>query len=110
MAMSIEDKVSKAIIDACADDRLVEVTVGHKIARALYTVQARFWNIIVAYIYTMAYNYEIGHFPHGTYEIARMSKKVKDLCFEDEYTTKKYERYGDYELSEAEMDLTQFDR
>lgn len=105
-----EQKLLKHIVDNCADSRLNEVAVAHGIGKQVYDVQARFYNIILSYIYSMAHNYELGLFPNDTYEIARVSKKIKDYALEDEYTTAHYRQYGDYE-AEHDMvhDLTGFD-
>jgi len=108
-----EQKLSKAIIDNCADSRLHEVEVANRLETEHGDIQSRWFNIILAYIYTMAHNYEIGKFHNDTYEIARLSKKMKDLALSDEYTTSVYERYGDYEVKNGlindAVNLTLFD-
>jgi len=101
-----EQKLSKSIIDNCADSRLQEVAVAHRIEIEHGDIQSRWFNILIAYIYTMAHNYEIGKFHNNTYEISRLSKKIKDLALSDEYSTSTYEFYGDYEV---ENNLTLFD-
>ena len=93
-----EQKLSKSIIDNCADSRLLEVAVANRIESEHGDIQARWFNVIIAYIYTMAHNYEIGKFNNNTYEVARLSKKIKDLALSDEFTVSKYELYGDYEV------------
>jgi len=93
-----EQKLIRHITDNCADSRLNEVAVAHAIGRQQYDIQARWFNVILAYVYSMAHNYELGLFPHNTYEIARLCKKVKDLSLSDEFTTSKYDYYGDYEV------------
>jgi len=94
-----EQKLLKHLTDTCADSRLNEVAVAHGMGRQPYDIQARWFNIILAYIYSMSHNYELGRFPQDTYEIARLAKKVKDLAFADEFTTSKYSHYGDYEMA-----------
>lgn len=111
-SMLPEQKLLKHLSDNCADSRLNEVAVAHGVGKQPYDIQARFMNIILAYVYSMAHNYELGHFPRGTYEIARLCKKVKDLAFRDEFTTTKYEFYGDYEMEQGTpplANLTLFD-
>ena len=108
MALTPEDKAAKSLIDACADSRMNEVALAHRMGRQEFDIQARFYNVIISFVYYHAHNYEAGLFPNGTYEIARMCKKIKDLAFSDEYSTTKYEKYGDYE--QAEHDLTLFDK
>jgi hypothetical protein len=108
-----EQKLLKAITDNCADLRLNEVAVGHGIGNQPYEIQSRWFNIILSYIYSMSHNYEMGLFPNNTYEIARLSKKIKDLAFSDEYTTSIYSHYGDYEMANGlindAVNLTLFD-
>lgn len=106
MARTTEDKVAKYLIDGCADSRLNEVALAHTMGRQSYDVQARFWNTLVSYIYFHAHNYEHGLFDEGTYEIARLSKKIKDLAFADErkYSSDPvHERYGDFELQDGQL-------
>jgi hypothetical protein len=109
MAQSLEDKAAKAIINALADLRFNEVGFVNRFHDQPHDIQAKFYNVLVAYVYTMAHNYELGLFPHGTYEISRMCKKIKDLVFSDEYSTIKYAQYGDYEMEGGNPDLTLFD-
>jgi len=108
-----EQKLLKAITDNCADSRMNEVAVANGLERLDHDIQARWFNIVLAYIYTMSHNYEIGNFPHNTYDISRLSKKMKDLALSDEYTTIRYERYGDYEMENglinSAVNLTLFD-
>lgn len=98
-SMLPEQKLIRHLTDNCADSRLNEVAVAHAMGRQVGEVQSRFMNIILAYIYSNAHNYELGMFPHGTYEIARLCKKIKDMALWDEFTTSKYDRYGDYEMA-----------
>jgi len=109
-----EQKLLKSITDNCADSRMNEVAVANGMHERPYDIQARFWNILLAYIYTMSYDYESGQFFHNTYEIARQAKKIKDLALSDEYTTIRYERYGDYEVENGlindAVNLTLFDK
>jgi hypothetical protein len=109
-----EQKLLKHLADNCADSRLNEVAVAHGMGRQPYDIQARWFNIILAYIYSMSHNYEIGRFPNSTYEITRLAKKMKDLALSDEFTTNVYEKYGDYEMENDLVDnainLTIFDR
>lgn len=100
-----EQKLLRHLSDNCADSRLNEVAVAHGMGRQPYDIQSRFFNIILSYIYSMSHNYELGRFPNGTYEIARLCKKMKDLAFYDEFTVSKYSHYGDYEV---ENNLTDF--
>ena len=104
-SMLPEQKLLKHLADTCADSRLNEVFVAHAMGRQPQEVQARFYNILVSYIYSMAHYYEIGSFPNDTYDICRVSKKIKDLALSDEYVVEKYPVYGDYEA----VDLTGFD-
>lgn len=104
-SMLPEQKLLKHLADTCADSRMNEVAVAHGVGNMQYDIQARFHNIIVSYIYSMAHNYEVGRHPNGTYEICRISKKIKDLALSDEYVVEKYPNYGDYEA----VDLTGFD-
>lgn len=104
-----EQKLLKSITDNCADSRLVEVAVANGIESQHTDIQKRFFNILVAYVYTMAHNYEIGKLGNGTYEISRLSKKIKDLALSDEYSTSTYEFYGDYEMANNLINLTLFD-
>ena len=106
MTQTPEDKASRYLTDGLADSRFSEIVFARKIMRQPHAIQVRFYNVIVAFIYANAHNYEVGHFPRGTYEIARVCKKIKDLALSDEYTTVKYAKYGDYEMG---SDLTQFD-
>lgn len=101
-----EQKLLKHLGDNCSDSRLNEVAVAHGMGRQPFDTQSRFFNILIAYIYSMAHNYEVGHFPNGTYEIARLCKKVKDFAFYDEFTVSRYSVYGDYEMDNG---LTLFD-
>jgi hypothetical protein len=108
-----EQKLSRHLTDNCADSRLNEVAVAHHMGRQQYDVQARFLNILLAYIYSMAHNYELGRWPNGTYEIARVCKKIKDLALSVEYTTSVYDKYGDYEMEHGlvpTVDLAGYDR
>lgn len=98
-SMLPEQKLIRHLTDNCADSRLNEVVVAHHMGRQDHDIQARFFNIILAYIYSMAHDYELGIFRTGTYEIARVCKKIKDFALSDEYTTTKYETYGDYEVA-----------
>jgi hypothetical protein len=98
MAQTPEQKAAKYLIDACADSRMNEVALAEAIGRQEHAVQARFFNVLVSYVYQMAYWYEVGDMNRGNYQIARLSKKIKDLAFSDEYNVIKYERYGDYEM------------
>jgi len=105
-AQTPDQKLVRHITDNCADSRLNEVAVAHAIGRQEYDIQARWFNIILAYIYSMSHNYELGRFPHNTYEISRLSKKIKDLSLRDEFTTTQYEYYGDYETENNLTDYT----
>jgi len=104
-----EQKLLKSITDNCADLRLNEVAVANGLETQHPDIQKRFFNILIAYIYTMSHNYEIGKLDDGTYDISRLSKKIKDLAFIDEYTTSHYEKYGDYEMANDLINLTLFD-
>jgi hypothetical protein len=106
MAQTPEQKAAKYLIEALSHSQFNEVAMAHRLGEEHYDVNARFWNVIVSFIYYHAYNYEIGQFPNDTYEIARLCKKIKDLALSDEYTLTKYALYGDYELH----DLTAFDK
>jgi hypothetical protein len=106
MAQTPEQKASKYLVDALADSRFNEVAFANRFYDQPYDIQARFWNVLLAYVYNNAHNYELGIFPSDTYTIARLSKKIKDYVFSDEYHVIKHERYGDYEM---ENDLTLFD-
>ena len=108
MALTPEDKAAKAMIDACADSRMNDVALAHRIGREGYDVNARFFNVLISFVYYHARNYEAGLFPNGTYEIASMCKKIKDIVFTPECPPVKYEKYGDYERDAH--DLTQFDK
>lgn len=102
-----EQKLNRHLTDNCADSRLNEVAVANHMSRQSYDIQARFHNILIAYIYTMAHCYEVGMFHHNTYEIARICKKIKDFALYDEYTVSKYSDYGDYEVAnDMVTDLT----
>lgn len=107
--MSLEDKAARVLADACADSRFNEVALAHRMGAQVYDIQARFYNVLVSFIYYHAHNYEYGVFPNGTYEIARMCKKIKDLAYSDEYSRKRYEVYGDYEQERRYENLTLFD-
>jgi len=98
MAQTPEHKAAKYLIDACADSRFNEVALAEAIGRQEPAVQSRFFNVLVSYIYQKAYWYETGDISNANYEIARLSKKIKDYVFADEYNVIKYERYGDYEM------------
>lgn len=100
-----EQKLNRHLTDNCADSRMNEVVVAHHMGRQTGDIQSRFFNIILAYIYSMAHNYEIGSFHQDTYEIARICKKVKDFALSDEFTVSKYGLYGDYEV---ENNLTDY--
>lgn len=102
-----EQKLLRHLSDNCSDSRLNEVVVAHGMGRQGKDTQTRFFNILIAYIYTQSHNYEIGIFKNDTYEIARLCKKIKDLALSDEFATATYAYYGDYEM---ENDLTLFDR
>jgi hypothetical protein len=106
MAQTPEQKAAKYLIDALADSRFSETGLANRIMDEKYDIQARFWNVLVAYIYSNSLNYELGLFPHDTYTISRLSKKIKDFVFADEYKLLKNSVYGDYELAN---DLTEFD-
>jgi len=108
-----EQKLLKAITDNCADSRMNEVAVAHGILQQESAIQTRWFNIILGYIYSMAHQYEMGVFARDNYELARLSKKIKDLALEDEFTTSIYTRYGDYETANGlindAVNLTLFD-
>jgi hypothetical protein len=108
-----EQKLLKAITDNCADTRMNEVAVANGVSRQESDIQAKWFNIILSYIYSMAGKYEYGLFTESNYEIARLSKKMKDLALEDEFNESIYTRYGDYETRNQVIDeainLTLFD-
>lgn len=104
MAQTPEQKAAKYLIDACADSRFNEVAFANRMTEEKYDIQVRFWNIYVSYIFNNAHNYEYGVFPNETYEISRLSKKIKDYVFSDEPDIP-YPVYGDYEIE----NLTLFD-
>jgi hypothetical protein len=104
-AQTPEQKAAKVMTDACADSRFNEVGFAHRMHEQPYTIQQRFYNVLVAYVYTLAHDYEWGIFENDTYEIARLCKKIKDLAFADEYGTTSYPFYGDYE---GENNLTEY--
>ena len=106
MAQTPEQKAAKYLIDACADSRFNESALAEALQRQPLEVQSRFWNVIVSYVYQMSHWYEVGHIQKDTYQISRISKKIKDYVLSDEYKYIVYEKYGDYEL---EHDLTLFD-
>jgi len=106
MAQTPEQKAAKYLIDACADSRFNEAALAEALQRQPLEVQSRFWNVIVSYVYHMSHWYEVGHIQKDTFEISRLSKKIKDYVFSDEYKYIVYERYGDHD---PRADLTLFD-
>lgn len=105
MAQSIEQKAAKHMMDALADSRFNEVGFANRFHDQPYDIHARFWNVILVYIYNNAHNYELG-IMGNLYTINRLCKKIKDLALSDEYNLIQYERYGDYEM---QNNLTLFD-
>ena len=57
MAQTPEQKAAKYMIDGLADSRFSEIGFAQRITQQPYDIQARFWNVIIGYVYTMAQRY-----------------------------------------------------
>ena len=78
------DKVYKVLAKELGDFRMNEPALVNRLEAEPYDIHARLMNIILSYIYTQAYNYEIGLIPVDRYDIVRMCKRIKDYALSEE--------------------------
>jgi hypothetical protein len=91
------EKVHKVLSKELGDFRMNEVSLVNLLEAEPYDIHARLMNIILSYIYTQAYNYEVGLIPLERYDIIRMCKKIKDYALNedlDPIKNPKYEEAG----------------
>lgn len=78
-------RLAHTLSDKLADSRINEVTVVQEFQDAHPDAHKRFMNIVLSYIYTQAYKYEIGLIPPDLFDLIRLCKKIKDYSLHDEY-------------------------
>lgn len=106
MAQTIEQRAAKYLIDALADVRFNAPAFAHRILDQPSDIQNKFWDVFLCYVYSQSFTYSMGSMNPNLYDVARLSKKIRDFVFSDEYEIEsRYPRYGDYELD----NLTLFD-
>ena len=78
-------QLANLLTDKLSDSRINEVRVVQEFEDAAVEAHTRFMKIIVSYIYTQAYKYEVGLIPADLAEVIYLCKKIKDYSLHDEF-------------------------
>ena len=93
------EKVSRFLGENLSNTRINEVSIASDLVHEPYDVQARFVNIVLAYIYIMSYSGSDVAVRMDLIELARLCRNIKELAIDYLITPEPFEATGNTEYT-----------
>jgi len=81
--MDVNRKLMNVLSDGLASSKVKEIYIAQNLTEEHYDVQARFLNIAIAYIYTMAGSESRGIVRADLYELAKLCSDIKNYALDN---------------------------